>query len=129
MAAYVVLAFWVTSGVWRHIGALSLVNNLSDVPFFEWDLVHATRIFTDAENPFFSPQLNAPNGVNMMANTGLLGLAVPLSERMDAGAPEARRLMEPAAAWYVSNVLLGSPPPENGVARVYSGPCRFKNGR
>ena len=78
VAAYVVLAFWVTSGLWRHIGAFSLVNNLSDVPFFEWDLVHATRIFTDAENPFFSPQLNAPNGVNMMANTGLLGLAVPL---------------------------------------------------
>ena len=56
VAAYVVLAFWVTSGLWRHIGALSMVNNLSDVPFFEWDLVRATRIFTHPENPFFSPQ-------------------------------------------------------------------------
>jgi hypothetical protein len=26
----------VTSGLWRHIGALALVNGGSDVPFFEW---------------------------------------------------------------------------------------------
>jgi penicillin-binding protein 1C len=43
---------------------------------------------------------------------------------MDANAPEARRLMEPVAAWYVSNVLLDSPPPENGVA----GRIAFKTG-
>ena len=36
------------------------------------------RIFTHGENPFFTPQLNAPDGVNLMANTGLLGLTVPL---------------------------------------------------
>jgi penicillin-binding protein 1C len=62
--------------------------------------------------------------VKLYAGIARLGLAVPLSERMDAGAPEARRLMEPAAAWYVSNVLLGSPPPENGVA----GRIAFKTG-
>ncbi|MFZ0188842.1 MAG: hypothetical protein WAL72_18065 [Streptosporangiaceae bacterium] len=75
---YLALALWVTSGLWRHIGALALVHGGSDVHFFEWALVHATRIFTHGENPLFSPQLNAPNGVNMMANTGLLGLSVPL---------------------------------------------------
>jgi hypothetical protein len=75
---YLVLAFWVTSGLWRHVSALTLVNGGSDVHFFEWALVHATRIFTHGENPFFTPQLNAPNGVNLMANTGLLGLTVPL---------------------------------------------------
>ena len=78
VAVYLALALWVTSGMWRDVGALALVNNTSDVPFFEWVLVHATRIFTHGENPFFSPQLNAPGGVNMMANTGLLGVAVPL---------------------------------------------------
>jgi hypothetical protein len=75
---YLALAFWVTSGLWHHIGALTLVNGASDVQFFEWTLIHATRIFTHGENPFFTPQLNAPNGVNLMANTGLLGLTVPL---------------------------------------------------
>jgi hypothetical protein len=75
---YLALALWVTSGLWRHINALALVNGGSDVHFFEWALIHATRIFTHGENPLFSTQLNAPNGVNLMANTGLLGLTVPL---------------------------------------------------
>jgi len=75
---YLTLALWVTSGLWRHVGALALVNGGSDVHFFEWTLIHATRIFTHGENPFFTPQLNAPDGVNLMANTGLLGLTVPL---------------------------------------------------
>ena len=32
--------------------------------------------------------------------------------------------MEPVAAWYVSNVLIGTPPPDNGVA----GRIAFKTG-
>jgi hypothetical protein len=78
VVVFLALALWVTSGLWRHIGALALVNGGSDVHFFEWALVHATRIFTHGENPLFTTQMNAPNGVNMMANTGLLGLTVPL---------------------------------------------------
>jgi hypothetical protein len=78
VAVYLALAWWVTSGLWRHVGALALLNGGSDVHFFEWTLIHATRIFTHGENPLFTPQLNAPNGVNLMANTGLLGLTVPL---------------------------------------------------
>ena len=78
VALYLALAFWVTSRLWRDTGALALVNGGSDVHFFEWALIHATRIFTHGENPLFTPQLNAPDGVNLMANTGLLGLTVPL---------------------------------------------------
>jgi len=45
------------------------------------------------------------------------GFVLPLTERMVEGAeaPAQRRLMEPVAAWYVGNVLLGSPPPENAA--------------
>jgi hypothetical protein len=78
VALFLVLACWVTSGLWLHVGSLALVNGASDVHFFEWALIHATRIFTHGENPLFTSQLNAPNGVNLMANTGLLGLTVPL---------------------------------------------------
>ena len=78
VALYLALALWVTSGLWRHVDALALVSGASDVHFFEWTLIHATRIFTHGENPLFTSQLNAPNGVNLMANTGLLGLTVPL---------------------------------------------------
>jgi penicillin-binding protein 1C len=53
-----------------------------------------------------------------------LGAALPLDERVEASAPQAKRLMEPVAAWYVSSVLLGSPPPENGAP----GRIAFKTG-
>src|SRR3974390_1244843 len=77
VVVYLALAFWVTYRLWRNTGALAPANG-PDVRFFEWALIHATRIFTHGENPFFTPQMNAPDGVNLMANTGLLGLAVPL---------------------------------------------------
>jgi penicillin-binding protein 1C len=55
------------------------------------------------------------------AETSLFDGAAPL----DGAAPaEARRLMEPVAAWYVGNVLLGTPPPENAPA----GRIAFKTG-
>ena len=53
-----------------------------------------------------------------------LGTVLPLRERLATSAPQAQRLMDPVAAWYVSDVLLGSPPPENGVA----GRIAFKTG-
>ncbi|AXK79794.1 penicillin-binding protein 1C [Pseudolabrys taiwanensis] len=42
-----------------------------------------------------------------------LGEVVPLTERAGAAAASPGRLLAPAAAWYVTNVLLGAPPPEN----------------
>jgi penicillin-binding protein 1C len=46
-----------------------------------------------------------------------LGTTVPLRERMDVSQDETtqRRLMDPVAAWHIGNVLMGTPPPENGV--------------
>ena len=44
------------------------------------------------------------------------GNAVPLIERIDDAQPAApRRLLDPVAAWYVGNVLIGTPPPENAA--------------
>jgi penicillin-binding protein 1C len=60
----------------------------------------------------------------LYAGIARLGSALPLDERVAAPVRQARRLMEPAAAWYVSNILLGSPPPENGAA----GRIAFKTG-
>jgi penicillin-binding protein 1C len=53
------------------------------------------------------------------------GTTLPFRERLQPSPPgEGTRLMEPVAAWYVGNVLLGTPPPENGVA----GRIAFKTG-
>ncbi len=52
----------------------------------------------------------------LYAGFARLGTTKPLREIMRAGDDrEAMRLMDQAAAWQVGNVLLGTPPPENGV--------------
>jgi penicillin-binding protein 1C len=55
-----------------------------------------------------------------------LGSVLPLVERDSPFAKlgDERRLMEPVAAWYVANILLGTPPPDNGVP----GRIAFKTG-
>jgi penicillin-binding protein 1C len=64
--------------------------------------------------------------VMLYAGLARLGSTVPLVERSgrDARAPEERRLMEPAAAWYVGDILRGAPPPENAPG----GRIAFKTG-
>ncbi|HEY6834543.1 MAG TPA: penicillin-binding transpeptidase domain-containing protein, partial [Pseudolabrys sp.] len=51
----------------------------------------------------------------VMLYTGLarLGAAVPLVERAGEVEASPRRLLDPVAAWYVGNVLIGAPPPDN----------------
>jgi penicillin-binding protein 1C len=45
-----------------------------------------------------------------------LGSVVPLVER-EGKASVLRRLLDPVAAWYVGNVLIGAPPPKNAPPR------------
>lgn len=47
------------------------------------------------------------------------GTTLPLIERMGdlALARPPRRLLDPVAAWYTGNVLIGTPPPEHAAAR------------
>jgi hypothetical protein len=75
---YLALAVWVVGPLWVAPGHVRPDANASDPDFFAWMLRHAVRIFTMGEHPFRTPTLNAPLGVNVLANTGLLGLTVPL---------------------------------------------------
>lgn len=62
-----------------------------------------------------------------MLYTGLArgGMAMPLAERAgQAGLADARRLLDPVDAWYVGNVLMGAPPPDNAP----HGRIAFKTG-
>ena len=52
------------------------------------------------------------------------GTVAPLIERLGAPPLPPRRLIEPVAAWYVGNVLLGTPPPQNAAG----GRIAFKTG-
>ena len=62
----------------------------------------------------------------VMLYTGLarLGSALPLIEREGEVAQNPRRLLDPVAAWYVGNVLIGAPPPDNAPP----GRIAFKTG-
>jgi penicillin-binding protein 1C len=55
--------------------------------------------------------------VALYAGLARLGTTVPLIEqRKDFGAEAASlRLLDPVAAWYVGNILIGTPPPENAA--------------
>ncbi|HEX5930193.1 MAG TPA: penicillin-binding protein 1C [Methyloceanibacter sp.] len=52
------------------------------------------------------------------------GTVAPLLERLGAAPLAPRRLIEPAAAWSVANVLAGTPPPESAAG----GRIAFKTG-
>jgi penicillin-binding protein 1C len=64
--------------------------------------------------------------VMLYAGVARLGDTIALTERLDDASepPQPRRLMEPVAAWYVGNALLGTPPPENAAG----GRIAFKTG-
>jgi penicillin-binding protein 1C len=64
--------------------------------------------------------------VGLYGGLARLGESVPLREVVEAGASERepRRLVDAAAAWQVGNILIGTPPPENGV----HGRIAFKTG-
>jgi hypothetical protein len=50
-----------------------------DQTWFEWLLAHGAHAVQHGENPLFSMRQNVPNGVNMMANTSVLGVTIPLA--------------------------------------------------
>jgi penicillin-binding protein 1C len=52
------------------------------------------------------------------------GEVIAITDRAEAPIPEARRLTDPVAAWYVSDVLRGAPPPEANLSRSLA----FKTG-
>ncbi|HYH70994.1 MAG TPA: penicillin-binding protein 1C [Methyloceanibacter sp.] len=119
--------------------ALQLSLNVPAVAVLEE--VGPTRLITRLEQAgaaLVLPRAEAPGlalglggvGVRLldltMLYTGLArqGTVAPLHATLDAPATPGRRLMEPVAAWYVANTLLGTPPPESAAG----GRIAFKTG-
>ncbi|MBN1174881.1 MAG: hypothetical protein JXA67_22170 [Micromonosporaceae bacterium] len=107
LAAFGLLGVWLTSGLYPDPGGLHVAGNRQDSVQLQWLLLHATRLFTHGENPLFTTLINAPYGVNLMANTSILAFAIPLVPITLAFGPEISALilltLAPAAtatAWY-----------------------------
>jgi penicillin-binding protein 1C len=120
--------------------ALQLSLNVPAVAVLQ--AIHANRLtarITDAGARFVLPPGEVPGlamglggvGVSLsdltMLYAGLArgGNTLALTERRDSIAPPAqRRLLDSVAAWYVGNVMIGTPPPENAAG----GRIAFKTG-
>jgi hypothetical protein len=58
--------------LWLDAATRTLARNSSDQMLFEWMLLHTARAVTSLTNPFFSPDLGAPAGANLIANTSMV---------------------------------------------------------
>ncbi len=107
LATFVAGAVLVTWGLWRDGSRAMLSANVPDQVFFHFVLRHAVDVLAGDANPFFTSQMNAPHGVNLMANTVILGLGIPLAPLTVLGGPQLSfavllvlGLAGTAAGWY-----------------------------
>ncbi|MET7881005.1 hypothetical protein ABZS52_29245 [Micromonospora profundi] len=79
LGAYVLLGVFVCLNYWGDVTGRVSSHLPTDHSWFEWLFAHGAYSVRHLENPLFTARQNAPDGVNMMANTSLLGVTLPLS--------------------------------------------------
>uniref|UniRef100_A8M822 Glycosyl transferase n=1 Tax=Salinispora arenicola (strain CNS-205) TaxID=391037 RepID=A8M822_SALAI len=115
--------------VYLALGVLVCLNHWVDVPnrvsahlptdhsWFEWLFSHGAYSVWHLENPLFTTRQNAPVGVNMMANTSLLGVTLPLAPLTMLVGPQVTYVLYLGAAlaatagtsyWMLSRYLVRS---------------------
>ncbi|MEV6491859.1 hypothetical protein AB0M20_25080, partial [Actinoplanes sp. NPDC051633] len=77
--SYPVLATLVLIRLWIDPAGRVLSHNDDDHGFFLFVVAHGERVLFHGDNPLFSDRLNVPDGINMMANTTVLALSLPLA--------------------------------------------------
>jgi hypothetical protein len=79
LLGFLALAVLVMIRLWIDPNGRVLDGNDDDHGIFLFMLAHGERVIFDGAPPFFEANLNAPVGVNMMANTAILALSLPLA--------------------------------------------------
>ncbi|MEU9506680.1 hypothetical protein AB0D32_10415 [Micromonospora sp. NPDC048170] len=79
IGAYVLLGVFVCLNYWVDVQHRVSSHLPTDHSWFEWLFSHGAYSVRHLENPLFTERQNAPDGVNMMANTSLLGVTLPLA--------------------------------------------------
>lgn len=107
LAVFLGIAVYVMHSLLFHPGGLIVAQNARDQANFEGMLTAVARQFVHGHNPLFDPGMNAPYGVNLMANPSMpaIGLAaLPLTLSVGPGPTLALiltlNLAATAAAWY-----------------------------
>ncbi|WP_115944638.1 glycosyl transferase [Amycolatopsis thermalba] len=80
IAIYIVAAFILYAGLWVNLGSGGyMYNSGQDQNMWEWFFAVAAHSVFHWENPLGTTLQNYPVGVNLMANTAMFGLSIPLS--------------------------------------------------
>ncbi|MFF5989495.1 glycosyl transferase [Prauserella flavalba] len=79
LAAYVLAAFLIYRPLWMNLGSGYLSSSVQDQNMWEWFFAVTARSVLHLQNPLFSDFQNYPLGVNLMANTAMLGVGIPLT--------------------------------------------------
>jgi len=77
--AFLALAVWTSSGLFLNPFDRVSAHNPNDQIWFQWLLEHGAYTVRHLTNPLFSDRQNYPFGVNLMANTSVLGISLPLA--------------------------------------------------
>jgi hypothetical protein len=78
MVSFIAVALFITAPLWLNLDH-ELRDDPQDQAFFEWMMAHGARVLTDGVYPFFSDRMNYPDGVNIMANTSVLAVSLPMA--------------------------------------------------
>lgn len=104
---FLVLAGWLTQGLWPDPGARVLALNPADQTLYEWFLASDARVLR-GDFSLLSDRLNVPDGVNLMANTTVIAVGVLFAPvTLLFGAPATFALLAAgglagtAIAWYL----------------------------
>jgi hypothetical protein len=117
VALYLCGALWVMYHLLHRPGIRVQQANVSDEAVFQFMLAHGARVLSHGVNPFITHQMNVPDGVNLMANTSILGLSIPFAPVTLLLGPAAAyvllclfALAGTATSWYyvLSRHLVGS---------------------
>ncbi|MHA6624175.1 glycosyl transferase [Pseudonocardia sichuanensis] len=107
VAGYLIASVLLYAGLWRDLDRGYLVASDQDQNLFEWLFAAQAHALQHGGPLLFSDLQNAPLGVNLMANTALPALAVPLAPVTLALGPTATwtlvltgGLAGTATAWY-----------------------------
>ncbi|NJQ03585.1 glycosyltransferase family 2 protein [Streptomyces zingiberis] len=106
-AGYLLVSVLLYAGLWADPGRRYLVDSMRDQNQWEWFFAITAHHVLNGENPLFTTVQNVPLGVNLMANTAMFGLSVPLAPLTAAlgptvslGAVLTVGLAATATAWY-----------------------------
>lgn len=78
-AVYLAAAVYVLSGQWRDTAHGYLVASGQDQSMWEWFFAETAHAVIHLHNPLGTNLQNYPDGVNMMANTAMFGVGIPLT--------------------------------------------------